>query len=161
MECNTCKDLLWDYCDGNLNNDLMRQVDEHLATCPACRQELAAQLTTIRFLKHMPVLTVDNTFVQTTMSKIALVETDGAFLKPLFSISLVLASLLFAMLVIISPIFISLLWLTGNIIFTLVSQGALVMKTVPLIQTITGVVLSALLFIVLAYMRRLAARHVA
>lgn len=162
MDCRTCKDLLWEYGDGELNSDLLRQVDEHLATCHDCRQELAAQVATTRFLReHMPVLTVDNAFVQATMGKIALVEAGGAFLKPLFGISLALAGLLIVMLVAIGPIFISLLWLTGNIIFTLVNQGVLIMKAAPLLQILSGVALSAFLLIVLAYMRRLAVRRVA
>lgn len=162
MDCKTCKDLLWEYHANELDSDLTRQVDEHVATCPACRAELTALAATTRFLKeHMPVLTVDNAFIQATMDKITLVEAGGAFLKPLFGISLALAGLLFAMLVAIGPIFISLLWLIGNIIFTLVNQGALIIKTAPLLQIISGVVLSTLLLIVLASIRRLAVRRIA
>lgn len=162
MDCKTCKDLLWEYHDNELDSDLTRQVNEHVATCPACQAELASLDATTRFLKeHMPVLTVDNAFIQATMDKIALVEAGGAFLKPLFGISLAMAGLLFAMLIAIGPIFISLLWLIGNIIFTLVNQGALIIKTAPLLQIISGVVLSTLLLIVLASIRRLAVRRIA
>lgn len=162
MDCKTCKDLLWEYCDGDLDNDLIRQVDEHLITCEACRQAHASQATTIRFLQeNMPVLTLDNAFVQTTMNKIALVEASDAFFKSVSGISFALAGLLLLMLVVISPIFFSLLWLIGNIIFTLTNQGALVIKTVPLLQVISGVVLSALLLIVLAYIRQIAVRRIA
>lgn len=162
MDCKTCKDLLWEYHDCELDSDLTRQVDEHVATCPSCRAELAVLVATTRFLKeYMPVLTVDNAFIQATMDKIALVEAGSAFLKPLFGISLAMAGLLFAMLVAIGPIFISLLWLIGNIIFTLVTQGALIIKTAPLLQIISGVVLSTLLLIVLASIRRLAMRRIA
>lgn len=162
MDCRTYKDLLWKYCDGDLNRNLSLQVKEHLAACPACRQEFAAQAATTRFLQeYMPVLTVDNTFVQATMGKIALAEPTATFLKPIIGIGLALASLLLAMLIIISPVFISLLLLSGNIIFTLVNQGVLVIKTAPLLQIISGVALSALLLIVLSYMRRLAIRRIA
>lgn len=161
MDCKTCKDLLWEYCDGDLDSNLIRQVDEHTATCPACRHELAANTATIRFLHaHMPVLMPDNAFVQATLDKIALTE-PGAFLKPMIGISLALAALLLTGLVLISPFFISLLWLTGNIIVTLLQQGALVIKTAPLLQITSGTVLTALLFIVLASMRRLAVRRIA
>lgn len=162
MDCRTCKDLLWEYSDGDLDSNLTRQVDEHLATCPACRQEFTDQAKTVRFLQaHMPVLTLDNAFVQATMKKIASVEASDVFLKRVFGISVALAGLLLVMLVVISPISFSLLWLIGNIIFTLANQGALVIKTTPLLQMISGAVLSALLLIVLAYMRRLAVRRIA
>jgi len=42
MDCKTCKDLLWEHLDNQLNNDLTQQVDEHLANCPACRTELTS-----------------------------------------------------------------------------------------------------------------------
>lgn len=162
MDCRTCKALLWEYCNGGLDSGLTRQVNEHLDICEACRQDNAAQVTTTRFLhEHMPVLTLDNAFVQATMSKIALVEVGDAFFKRAFGISLAVAGLLLVMLVVIGPISFSLLWLIGNIIFTLANQGALVIKTLPLLQMISGAVLFTLLFIVLAYMRHLAVRRIA
>jgi len=162
MDCKTCKDLLWEYQDDELDSDLTGQVDEHLATCPACRAELATLVATTRFLKeHMPVLTVGNTFVQATMAQIALTKPTGAFLKTIIGIGLALTGLIIGTLVVISPFFISLLWLIGNIIFTLIKLGALVVKTAPLLQTISGVVLSVLLLIVLASIRRLAVRRIA
>lgn len=162
MDCKTSKDLLWEYCAGDLGSDLIRQVDEHLVTCEECRQAHASQVTTTRFLhEHMPMLTLDNSFVQATINKIALVEAGDAFFRRAFGISLAVAGFLLVMLVVIGPILFSLLWLIGNIIFTLANQGALVIKTVPLLQMISGAVLSALLLIVLAYMRRLAVRRIA
>ena len=162
MDCRTCKDLLWEYSTGGLDSDLARQVDEHLGICEACRQDHASQATTARFLhEHMPVLNLDNAFVQATINKIALVEAGDAFFRRAFGISLAVAGFLLVMLVVIGPILFSLLWLIGNIIFTLANQGALVIKTVPLLQMISGAVLSALLLIVLAYMRRLAVRRIA
>jgi len=162
MDCKTCKDLLWEYHDNELDSDLTWQVDEHLATCPACRGELAALAATTQFFKkHMPVLTLDNAFIQATMKKIALAEQASAFLKPIIGIGLALTGLIIGTLVIISPFFISLLWLIGNIIFTLVKLGTLVVKTTPLLQIISGVALSALLFIVLASIRRLTVRRIA
>ena len=162
MDCKTCKDLLWEYHDNELDSDLTWQVDEHITTCPVCRAELAALTVSTGFLKeYMPVLTLDNAFVQATMEKIALAEQAGAFLKPIIGIGLALTGLIIGILVIISPIFISLLWLIGNIIFTLVKLGTLVVKTTPLLQIISGVALSALLFIVLVSIRRLAVRRIA
>ena len=163
MDCKTCKNLLWEYHDNELDSDLNWQVDEHLTTCPDCRAELAALTASTRFLKeYMPVLTLDSAFVQATMEKIGLAEPDGAFLKPIIGIGLALAGLILCTLVIISPFFISLLWLIGNIIFTLVKLGTLVVKTTaPMLQIISGVALSALLFIVLASIRRLAVRRIA
>ncbi|TCL37209.1 putative zinc finger protein [Anaerospora hongkongensis] len=162
MDCKTCKDLLWEHLDNELNNDLTQQVDEHLANCPACRTELTSLAETTRFLKeHMPVLILDNSFVQATMNKIGLAESGGAFLKPIIGIGLALTGLIIVTLVIISPFFFSLLWLIGNIIFTLVRLGTLVVKTTPLLQIISGVALSTLLFIVLASIRRLAIRRIA
>ncbi len=162
MDCKTCKDLLWEYHDHELDSELNWQVDKHLTTCPDCLTELVSLTTTTRFLKkHMPVLTLDSTFVQATMEKIDLGESAGAFLKPIIGIGLALAGLILCTLVIISPFFISLLWLIGNIIFTLVKLGILVVKAAPLLQIISGITLSALLFIVLASIRRLAVRRIA
>ena len=162
MNCETCKDLLWEYHDNELDSDLTWQVDEHLATCPVCRAELAALAATTQFLKeHMPVLTLDNAFVQATMSKITLSQPSGAFLKPIIGIGLALASLIIGTLALISPFFISLIWLIGNIFFTLIKLGTLVVKIAPLLQIVSGLVLSALLFIVLASIRRLAVRRIA
>ena len=162
MDCRTCKNLIWEYHDGDLDSDSAREVDEHLEGCAACRQDLAAQKDISRYLKeHMPVYNVDNFFVQVTMNKIALLEESGSFLKPVFGISILLAGIVFAVLIAVSPIFTSLLWLIGSIIFTLTKQGALIIKIAPLMQLIIEVVLSTLLIIVLAYMRRLAMRRVA
>lgn len=162
MDCKTCKDLLWEYHDNELDSDLTRQADEHLATCPVCRAELAALTASTQFLKeYMPVLTVDNAFVQATMEKIILTKPANAFLKPIIGIGLALTGLIIGTLVIISPFFFSLLWLIGNILFTIVKLGTLVVKTTPLLQIISGVALSASLFIVLASIRRLAVRRIA
>ena len=162
MDCKTCTDLLWEHLDNELDSDLTRQVDKHLAACQICRAELTALASTTRFLKdHMPVLILDNSFVQATMSKVGLDESTGAFLKPIIGISLVLTGLIITALIIFSPIFFSLLWLMGNIIFTLLRLGTLVVKTTPLLQIISGVTLSTLLFIVLVSMRRLAVRRIA
>ncbi len=161
MDCKTCKDLLWAYCVDDLGSDRMRQVDEHTANCPSCRQELTATVTTTRFLHtHMPVLQPDNAFAQATLDKITLTE-PVAFLKLMAGIMLVLTFILLTGLLIISPLFISLLWVAGNILLTLVQQGAFVLKTAPLLQIISGTILTALLIIVLASIRHLAMRRIA
>ena len=76
-------------------------------------------------------------------------------------IILVLTFILLTGLLIISPLFISLLWVAGNILLTLVQQGAFVLKTAPLLQIISGTILTALLIIVLASIRHLAMRRIA
>ena len=161
MDCNTCKDLLWAYCVDELDSDLLQQVDAHTANCSPCQQELATTIATTRFLHtHMPVLHLDNAFVQATLDKIKLTEPNS-FLKPFIGIVFVLTLVLLIGLLIISPIFISLLWVTATLLFTLAQQGTLVIKTVPLLQVISGTILTAFLFIVLASIRRLAMRRIA
>ncbi len=161
MDCKTCKALLWAYCVDDLEKDLLAQVDEHTACCSSCREELDTTTATTRFLHtHMPLLQSDHSFVQETLDKITLTE-PASTLKPIIGIILILIIILLIGLLIISPIFISLLWLSANILFTLVQQGALVIKTAPLLQIISGTILTALLFIVLVSIRRLAMRCIA
>lgn len=65
---------------------LLRLVDEHLVTCEACQQELTKQADTTWFFQtYMPVLTLDNAFVQATMKKISSVEAIDVFLKRAFT----------------------------------------------------------------------------
>lgn len=139
----------------------MRQVDEHTATCAICHRELTTTIATARLLHtHMPVLKLDNSFVNVTLDKIAQAESTS-FLKLIIGIMVVLTFLLLTGLLIISPIFISLLWLISNILLTLIQQGALLIKIAPLLQILSGTVLTILLFIVLVSIRRLAVRRIA
>ena len=153
---------LWEYNDTNSDRDVIRQMDAHLATCPTCSRELKALNDTSIFLKeYMPVLTVDRAFVQATMNKISSSEPTGTFLRPIVGVGVVLSLLNLIAMIIICPTCISIFFTIGEILFTFVKLGAMVIQTAPLLQMAFGIVLSALLFIVLASIRQMALRHIA
>lgn len=162
MDCRMCKDWLWERYSGELDSDLLKLVDEHLDICETCQQELTNQADAAWFIQtYMPVLELDNAFVQATMQKISSFEAIDVFLKRVFVIGGVLVGILFVMLVVISPIFFSLLWLIGNIACTLAEKADLVIKTVPQLQILSCIIMFSILLAVLAYMRFLVMRRVA
>lgn len=48
LQCVELVDSLTDYLDGEVTDDQRRRVDQHLATCEACRTALDQFKTTIR-----------------------------------------------------------------------------------------------------------------
>ena len=162
MDCKTCMGSLWEYNDPDLDRDVVRQMNEHLAACPTCSRELRALTDTSIFLKeYMPVLTVDCAFVQATINKISFSEPAGSFLRPIIGVGVVLSLLNLIAMIIICPTCISLFFTIGEILFTFVKLGAVVIQTVPLLQLVFVIVLSALLFIVLASIWQMSLRRIA
>ena len=162
MDCKTCLSSLWEYNDPDSDRDVIRQIDEHLAICSACSRELKALNDASIFLKeYMPVLTVDRAFVQATIHKISFSKPVGSFLRPIVGVGVVLSLLNLIVLIIICPTCISLFFTIGEILFTFVKLGAVVIQTAPLFQMAFGIVLSALLFIVLVSIRQLSLRRIA
>lgn len=162
MDCKTCMSSLWEYNESDSDRDVIRQMDEHLATCPSCSRELRALNDTSFFLKeYMPVLTVDREFVLATMDKISLSEPAGSFFRPIIGVAVVLSLLNLIVLIIICPTCISLFFTIGEILFSFVKLGAVVIQAAPLLQMAFGIVLLAFLFIVLASVRHLSLRRIA
>lgn len=55
MKCTDFKNLIDDYCDNELNEELKAGCDKHLSSCPDCSSFLAEQNEMIESLKDMPV----------------------------------------------------------------------------------------------------------
>ena len=156
MECKDCIELLFGYCDDELDVSLKKQVDEHLGTCSSCQNELDGRSYAMSFFKvNMPVVTVDPSFTEQVMYKIDLSEVNATFIKPMEGIGLVLVILTLGMLILVGPTIISLLMLIGNILLGLLSTAAVVFAVFPLIQIISIIILGAVLFLVTIYMRNM------
>jgi Putative zinc-finger len=54
--------LLSDYLDGELTEAQRAAIDEHLATCPSCRSDLASLRLTVQIVRQLPVQPVSRTF---------------------------------------------------------------------------------------------------
>src|SRR5262245_13860397 len=54
--------LLSDYLDGELTEAQRAAIDEHLATCPICRSDLASLRFTVQIVRQLPVQRVPRTF---------------------------------------------------------------------------------------------------
>jgi anti-sigma factor RsiW len=48
LPCNELVELVTDYLDGALPDDLVAQIDAHLATCPGCRRVVVQWREVIR-----------------------------------------------------------------------------------------------------------------
>jgi anti-sigma factor RsiW len=55
MNCTQVRSLLQDYAARELNPEQQRPVDEHLLTCPECRDELALLTVIVANLNRQPV----------------------------------------------------------------------------------------------------------
>lgn len=56
MECHKAFRLLNPFLEGDLEVEQLRQTEEHLATCPACRAELDGLRRTVALLEGLPSL---------------------------------------------------------------------------------------------------------
>ena len=54
MTCREMIELLLDYCNGELDNELCRQLREHLDMCPPCVTYLETYQITIRISRQLP-----------------------------------------------------------------------------------------------------------
>ncbi len=84
MSHEAIQELLSSYLDGDLSADERGQVDEHLATCEACQQELALLRATLDALHGLPELTAPAGFADAVMDRVlAEAPTVGATVVPL------------------------------------------------------------------------------
>lgn len=156
MECKECTELLFDYCDDELDASLKIKVNEHLDTCFSCQNELASISSTMNFFKaNMPVLTVDSCFTEEVMHKINVEEAVTTFIRPMEGIGLVLVTVTIGMLVLVGPTVIGLLMLVGNILLSLLATAAVVFGAFPIIQISSSIILGGLLLLVTVYMRHM------
>ena len=51
MNCERVQEMLWAFCEGALDGDRARGVEEHLGRCVACRSEMAGVRATLGALK--------------------------------------------------------------------------------------------------------------
>jgi anti-sigma factor RsiW len=54
MTCREMTELLLDYCNGELDNEVCRQLREHLDICPPCVTYLETYQITIRVSRQLP-----------------------------------------------------------------------------------------------------------
>jgi anti-sigma factor RsiW len=54
MTCREMIELLLEYCSGELDSDLCRQIREHLEMCPPCVTYLETYQITIRVSRQLP-----------------------------------------------------------------------------------------------------------
>lgn len=54
MTCREMIELLLDYCNGDLDSELCRQLREHLDMCPPCVTYLETYQITIRVSRQLP-----------------------------------------------------------------------------------------------------------
>lgn len=74
MSHEAIQELLSSYLDDDLSAEERQRVDEHLASCEACREELALLRLTVDALRDMPVLEAPGGFADAVMDRI---EMDG------------------------------------------------------------------------------------
>lgn len=74
MSHEAIQELLSSYLDDDLSAEERQRVDEHLASCEACREELALLRLTVDALRDMPVLEAPGGFADAVMDRI---EADG------------------------------------------------------------------------------------
>ena len=71
MNCNEIKKLLNPYIDKTLNADTTQQVDEHLKTCSACREEYLKLKQVVSALNSISPQPAPVDFTQSPMAKIS------------------------------------------------------------------------------------------
>ena len=71
MNCNEIKKLLNPYIDKTLNADTTQQVDEHLKTCSACREEYLKLKQVVSALNSISPQPAPVDFTQSLMAKIS------------------------------------------------------------------------------------------
>ena len=54
LSCRQFVEVVTDYLDSSLDDDLRRDTLEHLSTCPQCRLYLSQIQTVIRLLRKLP-----------------------------------------------------------------------------------------------------------
>ncbi len=71
MNCQRIKKLINPYIDQALNRETTQQVEEHLKSCSACRQEYQRLKKIVTSLNSTSLQTVPETFAQNIMAKIS------------------------------------------------------------------------------------------
>jgi len=71
MNCQKIKKLLNPYIDQVLDAESAQQVEEHLKSCPACRQEHQRLKQTVTSLNSLPEESTPHNFTQNIMAKIS------------------------------------------------------------------------------------------
>ena len=70
LDCAAVRAKLQDYVTRELAPDERRMIDEHLLTCPECRQELALMTIVVTNLDHQPVLEPGPDFSARVMARL-------------------------------------------------------------------------------------------
>jgi len=70
MNCQKIKKLINSYIDQTLETDTAQQVEDHLKSCPTCRQEYQRLKKIATFLNSFPQVSVPQNITQTIMAKI-------------------------------------------------------------------------------------------
>lgn len=53
LKCRDCVDLLLDYIDGNLPEEMEEQLDEHFEACPPCKNFLNSYKTSTEMMHKL------------------------------------------------------------------------------------------------------------
>jgi len=61
-ECFKTRELLSGYVDQRLNSEEVAHVEEHLGTCPGCREEMESLRATVALLHRLPEVTPSRSF---------------------------------------------------------------------------------------------------
>lgn len=64
MKCKEICALLSDYLDGELNEEIQGDVDEHLSTCDDCARELEQLERSLKILKRLKEKKQPHNFLQ-------------------------------------------------------------------------------------------------
>lgn len=70
MKCATCRSLIDDYLDKQLNIELRSEIEEHLTFCTGCTTRFREAEQLKKDLASMQPLCVDRAFIQTQISQI-------------------------------------------------------------------------------------------
>ena len=70
MKCDNVRELLWDYCEGSLDNETAARVKQHLADCALCRKEHHAAATTLGCLKKFETIEPASDFLNRVWQRI-------------------------------------------------------------------------------------------
>jgi anti-sigma factor RsiW len=77
MSCEACRSLILDYVEGTLHAAEARQVEAHVAGCPACRMELALAQTIDRALSGQELRMPPADFTARVLSALPATRTAG------------------------------------------------------------------------------------
>ena len=155
MNCRECAELLYDYLDNELNSMTCRDVENHLASCGACRaqlEEIKASLALYRH--HIAAVELDEAFTGRVLASLPEPARAMALSRFLVVLGAALLALLVIGMALVLPVIYPVLAIAAELLVNLLPIPAIILAAFPAVKLSSLTVLAFTLIVMTWATRR-------